>query len=578
MTHSNSGDHATPKFDGGSLAIMAARFDAIARRMANALMRTGRSGVLNRAKDLSCCIVSARHELVVTADSLPIHVLSGPDLMSRSLCELHTDMRPGDAYLNNSPYHGCSHTADHTILVPVFDDKGEHCFTLIVKAHQADIGNSVPTTYFGGARDVYEEGALIFPNVRVATDRAVNEDVVRMCELRIRAPKQWRGDFQAMLGAAWTGERDLHLLAEAHGWDYLRAFVREWLDYSERVMLNAVRALPGGISEALTVHDPMPGTPADGVKVRVRVEIKPEAAQIVVDARDNPDQMANGLNLSEACARTAALIGIFNSIPASIPKNAGAFRPIKILLREGSCVGVPLHPASCSTATTNLADRLSGAVQLAISGIGEGLGMAEIGPVNPPSKGVVSGIDPRKNEFFIDQMFLGSTGGAASSQMDGWLTHSHSGNAGMSLVDSVELAELSHPLIIRERMLLPDSEGAGTYIGAPALRTVLEIVADDIQVAYASDGTHNPARGARGGGDGYAAAATLIRKGAEPEILPNIGVLRLSGGDVVVSVGTGGGGYGPPDRRPEAAVAVAMEDGLLSVERAENIYGVRAPR
>lgn len=99
-------ENLSQSFDGGELAIMAARLDAIARRMASVLLRTGRSGVLNRAKDLSCCIVSADHELVCTADSLPIHVLSGPDLMARSLFALHNDIRPGDAFLNNSPYHG----------------------------------------------------------------------------------------------------------------------------------------------------------------------------------------------------------------------------------------------------------------------------------------------------------------------------------------------------------------------------------------------------------------------------------------------------------------------------------------
>ena len=561
-----------PEFDGGSLAIMAARFDAIARRMAGTLMRTGRSGVLNRAKDLSCCIVSAEHELVCTADSLPIHVLAGPDLMSKSLCEFHGDMRPGDAFLNNSPYHGCSHAADHTVLVPVFDSDRRHSFTLIVKAHQADIGNSQPTTYFARARDVYEEGALVFPNVRVARDYVVEADFLRMCEQRIRAPKQWQGDFQAMLGAAWTGERDLKALAETHGWPRLRAFVREWLDYSERMMVAAVSRLPQGCSEASTTHDPMPGTADDGVPIKVRVEIRPEVSQIVIDARDNPDQMANGLNLSEACARTAALIGLFNSIPVNVPKNTGAFRPVTVLLRAGSCVGIPQHPASCSTATTNLADRLTAAGQLAISNIGVGLGMAEIGPVNPPSKGVISGLDRRTGKTFIDQLFLGSTGGAASADGDGWLTHSHSGNAGMSLVDSVELVELCTPLIVRERMLVLDSEGAGEFIGAPALRTVLEIDADNIRIAYASDGTYHPAKGACGGSAGHPASAELIRRGVESEQLPNLGILELSRGDIVVSVGAGGGGYGLPDQRSRQSLEQAVRDGLLSIERLNRVY------
>ena len=64
--------------DGVRLAILNKRFEGICRKMANTLFRTGRSGVLNTARDFSCCIVTADCDLLATAESLPIHVLSGP--------------------------------------------------------------------------------------------------------------------------------------------------------------------------------------------------------------------------------------------------------------------------------------------------------------------------------------------------------------------------------------------------------------------------------------------------------------------------------------------------------------------
>ena len=69
--------------------------------------------------------------------------------MTRTMNELQPKPRPGDAYLHNSPYHGNTHPADHAILVPVIDDEGVHRFTVLAKAHQADCGNSLPTTYMG---------------------------------------------------------------------------------------------------------------------------------------------------------------------------------------------------------------------------------------------------------------------------------------------------------------------------------------------------------------------------------------------------------------------------------------------
>ena len=220
-------------FDGVQLALLSNRLDGIVKKMANTLLRTGRSGVLNMARDFSCCIVTANHELLTATESLPIHVLSGPDIMAAWMAEVHSDLKRGDAFLHNSPYHGCSHPADHTILVPILDDAGLHRFTLAAKAHQADIGNSIPTTYHARARDVYEEGALIFPAVQVQRDYENIDDIVRMCQLRIRVPDQWWGDYLAMVGAARIGERELTVLAEDVGWDRLDAFAAQFFDYSE---------------------------------------------------------------------------------------------------------------------------------------------------------------------------------------------------------------------------------------------------------------------------------------------------------------------------------------------------------
>ena len=79
--------------DGAKLAIMSNRLEGISRKMANTLLRTGRSGVLNLARDFSCCIVTADHQLLASAESLPIHVLSGPDMMARSMVQFHPKLK-----------------------------------------------------------------------------------------------------------------------------------------------------------------------------------------------------------------------------------------------------------------------------------------------------------------------------------------------------------------------------------------------------------------------------------------------------------------------------------------------------
>jgi N-methylhydantoinase B len=562
------------RFDGAQLAVLSNRFEAIVRKMQNTLARSGRSGVLNTARDLSCCILTAAGEIVMTGRSLPIQVLGGPDLEARSMVRFHPELRAGDAFLDNSPYHGNTHPADHTILVPVVDPSGTHRFTVVSKAHQADCGASVPTTYMVTARDIYEEGSLIFPMVRVQRAFEDCEDILRMCRMRIRVPDQWWGDYLALLGTARIGERAVLALGEEIGWDALDDFADEWLAYSEARMAATINALPAGRARATTTHDPFPGVP-DGIPIGVTVAIDPDRGVIDVDLRDNPDCVPCGLNLSEATSRTAAMIGVFNSIDHTVPHNQGSFRRVHVHLRENCVVGIPRHPASCSAATTNLADRLGNVVQRAMAEIGDGMGLAEVGTGMTPSEAVVSGTDARRGGApFVNQLFLGTNGGAGGPQADGWLTMDDLGSGGSLLLDSVEIDELKQPIVVFERRLEPDSEGAGAQRGAPGLRVEYGPVGGTLDALYANDGAVNPMLGARGGHAGRRSAQhKRDRSGALVEI-DVCGPVSIAPGERLVALTSGGGGYGLPVERPPELVAHDVAEGWISRPRAEEVYAV----
>ncbi|MEM9818800.1 MAG: hydantoinase B/oxoprolinase family protein [Cyanobacteria bacterium P01_D01_bin.6] len=494
--------------------------------------------------------------------------------MARSMLDYHPNLKRGDAYINNSPYHGCSHAADQTIMVPVFDAAERHRFTLVAKAHQADIGNAIPTTYHGAALDVYNEGALIFASAKIQSDYRDNEDLIRMCRLRIRVPEQWYGDYLAALGAARIGEREITALAEDMGWETLSHFAGQWFDYSERRMAEALQALPAGRVQASSTHDPFPGTPDDGVTINVGVETDPDQGRICVDLTDNIDALACGLNVSEACTRTSAMIGVFNSIDHSVPKNAGAFRRIDIKLKDNGVVGVPQHPTSCSVATTNLADRVANSVQVAMADLADRVGMAEVGAVIPPSAGVVSGVDPRTGKAYINQIFLGFTGGAASPHEDAWLTIGHVGNGGLCYQDSVEIDESAQPIHVFERRIMIDSEGAGRHRGAPGFYCAFGPVDAPCEVGYVSDGVVNGPKGVRGGLSGGRAGQYLQTADGAREALEACAQVTLEPGQRMISIGCGGGGYGDPKLRDPQRVAKDVADGIVSREWARQVYGV----
>jgi N-methylhydantoinase B/oxoprolinase/acetone carboxylase alpha subunit len=573
MNRANTESRAADSdIDSVLLAVLANRFDAIVREMTNTLFRTGRSAVLNTAKDFSCSIVTADNDLLASVEGLQIHVF-GASLQTEWMARLQPELAEGDAFLHNDPYAGNTHTADHTILVPVFVED-EHVFTACAKAHQADCGNSQASTYMPFARDLYEEGGLNFPCVRLQKDYRDVDDIIRMCRRRIRIPEVWYGDYLAALGAARVGEQRLKQLVQKYGVDTIRAFVREWLDYSERLMIHAISQLPPARLVGHAVHDPLPGLP-DGVPVKVEVSVDPEAAVIEVDLRDNMDCVPAGVNLSEACTVAGVIIGVFNCLDPEVPRNSGSFRRLRTQLRENCVVGIPRFPTSCSMATTNVVNRLINATQSAFAQLGDGRGLAEGGVSMGVGFSVVSGVDWRRGgAAYVNQLVIGNNGGPASPSCDGWITYGLPDCAASVYHDSVEIIERKYPIHIRSLRLLPDSGGAGRHRGGPASKIVFGPTRDPMTAYYFADGHVNPPQGVCGGHTGMSASAAMIGAQSSELPLPPIHGIELQSGEWIVGVECGGGGYGSPlDRDPELVRRDVLE-GWVSLGQARDVYGV----
>ena len=561
---------AARELDPTLMAVLAHRFEAIVREMTNTLFRTGRSSIINMARDFSCSIITAEDELFAAAEGLQVHVL-GAGLQTRSMRELHPDLREGDAYLHNDPILGNTHTADHTILVPVFVD-GEHLFTASAKAHQADCGNAEPSTYVTYVEDVYAEGGLVFPCVKVQQDFKDIDDIIRMCRRRIRVPDVWYGDFLAAVGSARIGERRVKQVVERYGVEAIKAFVKEWLDYSERVMDQAIRKLPAQRLHAGGKHDPIPGLP-DGVEVNVTVDVEPEQGRVVFDLRENPDCIPFGLNVSEYCARGGCTIALLNCLEDDVPRNAGSFRRVEVLLREGSIAGGLVEPYSASVSTTNVLNRIINAAQSAFCQLGEGQGLAEGAGAMGVGFAVFSGTYP-SGEPYVSEFVIGNNGGPASPHCDGWITYAMPDCSKTIYIDSVEMLERTYPLQFRSLRLLADSGGAGRLRGGPASEVIYGPRSTPLRVFYMADYARHPAKGVRGGLPGTAASAHEVAADGTEKQVEAIGDSLLAPGEWIRGVEAGGGGYGDPlAREPEAVLSDVLER-WVSPQAAREVYGV----
>jgi len=554
-------------------AVLANRLDGIVREMTNTLLRSARSALINTGRDFSCAITTGDNRLLAVGEGLPVHTF-GSHLQTASMTEIHADLARGDAFLHNDPYLGNTHPADQTVLVPVFYE-GRHMFTACAKAHQADIGNSIPSTYHFGAKDVYEEGSVIFPCVRLQRDYTMIEDVVRTGMRRIRVGENWRGDLLAALGSARTAERRLEELCSRYGRDVIETFIEDWMDYSERRMAQAISALPSAELSADGAHDPILPFLPSGIPLHVAVKVDPARARITVDLRDNIDCVDAGLNESEACAINNVTTGIFNCLDPEIPRNSGSFRRIEVLLRENCVAGKPRFPHSCSMATTNVGDRLVNLVQRAFASLGDGYGLAEGGVSMGAGAAVISGLDYRHDlRPFVNQLLIGGNGGPGGPRCDGWLTYGIPVAAGLTYGDSVELDELRFPMLFETVRMLPATSGAGRFRGAPAMETSYRVRSGGMIVVIISDGQHNAPRGVLGGADGCLAETHLIDESGDERKIPNFEIVFLDSSMLLRGRTNSGAGYGDPYTRDPRAVLLDVLEGWETAERARAVYGV----
>ena len=557
------------------MSVLSSRLYSIGLEMTNTLMRTARSQLMSVCHDLSTAICDRNGKVIALAESIPVHC-ANMGLTVRPCFDHPEGIQPGDLFLNNSPYHGNTHHADYTYIAPVFHD-GELMFFAVTKGHQADIGNSIPSTYAPTARDMFEEGAIDWPCIKIQKDYKDVPDIIAIAQMHNRVPEMWYGDYLACVGSSRVGEKRLAALCEEYGNDVVKRFCEAYQDYGARRMKEELKQLPKGHYEYDIKADAIEGVVPE-ITIHIECDTHPEDGTIAFDFTKNADSLPCGLNMCEATTLASAVTGVLNRMPCDIPCNDGAMSQIKVKMREGCVIGKAKAPYSSSMATTNLADRVISGVQALMNKITSNKGMAEGGATQCPAVAVVSGTDWRKGDApYVNQIFCGMTGGPAVNGYDGWVTYQYPVTGGAMNWNSTEVLEQQYPFKVVSEEILPDSVGAGQYDSAPSCKFVMTARHDPVVCAYSCDGIANPPKGAAGGLDGHQSAAwkyKLAEGEASRTELPPFAEPVITKKEAIVSESSSGGGYGDPLERDPELVCHRVREEWSTKEFAAKTYGV----
>jgi len=517
-------DDATALPDPMRLELFNALFMHVAEQMGAVLRQTASSVNIKERLDFSCAIFDADANLVANAPHMPVHLGSMGASVEAVLDAHGRDLRPGDAYLVNSPYAGGTHLPDMTVVSPVFDATGGHVeFFTASRAHHADVGGIAPGSMPPDSVTIAEEGALIAP-LLILRGGVLDEPGLREAFCNTRWPArnfaQNLADLRAQLAANARGERELQRAAEAHGRGTLLAYMRHVQDNAERCVRRAIRQLRDGRFEYEMDN---------GQRLVARIAVDATAGTAIVDFTGTSPQQANNFNAPRAVTIAAVLYVFRTLIDEPIPLNAGCLRPLTIIVPQGSMLD-PVAPAAVVAGNVEtsqcIVDTLYGAL---------GLQAASQGTMNNFTFG---------NEQY--QYYETIAGGAgAGPDFDGASgVQTHMTN---SRLTDPEVLETRFPVLLREFSLRHGSGGAGRHRGGDGLVRRVEF-----RAAMSANVLANHRRIAPFGLAGGAAAApgqnSVRRRGAPvSETLPATFGLAVEPGDEIRIETPGGGGFGPQD-------------------------------
>ena len=188
--------------------------------------------------------------------------------------------------------------------------------------------------YNPAATEIWHEG-LRLPPMRLTENGVLREDLLEMLALNVRHPRDFRGDLAAQIGAARLGEVRLSAVIAEFGAATLAASIEAMLDAAERYARAIVAGWADGddLGEAVLDDD---GFDRTNIVIRARVTKMRQR-------RDGgPDGIRSaGDRLHQFLARQHAVgggDGFRVSARPDIAKNAGAFRPLNVKLKEGTIV------------------------------------------------------------------------------------------------------------------------------------------------------------------------------------------------------------------------------------------------
>src|SRR5262245_45577638 len=559
------------KADPATFEIIQKSFYKIAEEMRVGLAKPAYSPLLKSAGDYSCGLFDARGEMVAQGPDLPIHLGSMPDAVRAVVAAFAPDVHEGDVFIHNDPYFGGSHLPDVNVVRPAFSD-GQLLGYACLRAHWPDIGSATPCSY-GAVTEIFGEG-LRMPPLRLISRGALNIDLEKLILANVRTPDERKGDLGAQLAATLRAVERLKQLAQRYGSAELISYMKQVMDYSERLMRATLMDLPDGEGyfEDYCDGDGIADNASGGdARFRICLSVRKTADRLIVDFAGTDPQVKGPMNAPLSVTASGIYCGLKTAVDPSnlIPANSGCWRSIEIRASKGLLVNAAF-PAPVVYANHEISHRVADMVMGALVSFLPRQVMA----CSQGTSAILTlgGTDPRSGRHYVSYETVKGGYGARPNK-DG--INCIASGISNTMNTPVEIMEMTFPVLIERYEVNPDSGGAGRYRGGCGAKRVWRLLAGaDATGALCMERMTSPPFGLLGGAPGASAVVKLTTPDGVTRELPSKGAFAAPAGSIIDMITPGSGGFGPVAERDVAAIGRDLIDGYVSAVAAERDYGI----
>ncbi|MPY98290.1 MAG: 5-oxoprolinase [Actinophytocola sp.] len=497
-------------------------FMSIAEQMGTRLESTAQSVNIKERLDFSCALFDPDGNLIANAPHIPVHLGSMGTSVKEVVERRAGEMRPGDVYAVNDPYHGGTHLPDVTVITPVFSSSGDDVlFYVASRGHHAEIGGLTPGSMPAHSSDVHEEGVLFDNWLLVSQGRFLEDETRRLlaeAAYPSRNPETNLADLRAQIAANQKGVDEVGTMIEHFGLDVVQAYMRHVQDNAEEAVRSVIDTLTDG--EYAYEMD-------SGATIAVRITVDRAARSATIDFTGTTAQLATNFNAPSAVV-TAAVLYVFRTLVADeIPLNDGCLRPLRLVIPPASMLA-PEYPAAVVAGNVETSQAITGALYAALGAQAEGAGTMN---------NVTFGND--RHQYYET---LASGSGAGDGFHGAPVVQTHMTN---SRLTDPEVLEWRYPVRVEEFAVRRGSGGSGRWHGGDGAVRRLRFT-EPMTVSTLSGHRRVPPYGMAGGSPGALGRNQVQRADGSVEDLPGCGSADLAAGDVLIVETPGGGGYGTP--------------------------------